>query len=419
MSIWFKKSSPIVMQISANVLFQLSGKIVGAGTTLFITLYLARLLGSYGYGDIVKVITYVSAFFIIADFGFNAVYLVDSKKLYTLPSLFILRILWSFVLLFAAYALLRFLPIGVYDGYTKAVRLGILLYAPSIIFQSIITTANAVFQKYLRYDYSFYAVSFGSIIGLISLYVLSRVPYPPSLIGAGVYLGASISTALVSFFYMRRLEGVLARYRFSYMKKLFVTSLPIGITLAANLIYAHADSFVLTLTRSTVEVGTYGFAYRFFETLLVIPTFIMNASYPILLTSKIKSAASLTKRYRKLFTSMIIISVAIAVGVWFMAPLLSIVRPEFIESSSFIRILVLSLPLFFLSSLVMWMLFVFHKRWELAFIYVTAMVINISLNILLVPLYGAYASAWITICSETIVLAATYSVLWRAQRENS
>ena len=419
MSFWFKKSSPIVAQISANVLFQLAGKIVGAGTTFFITLYLARLLGPYGYGDIVKVITYVSAFFIIADFGFNAVYLVDSQKSYTLSSLFLLRLAWSFLLLILAYILLRFLPIGVYDGYTTAVRLGIFLYAPSIIFQSIITTANAVFQKYLRYDYSFYAVSFGSIIGLISLYVLSRVPYSPSFIGAGVYLSASFSTALIAFFYMHRLENVSSRYRFSYMKKLFVASLPIGITLVANLIYAHADSFVLTLTRSTVEVGTYGFAYRFFETLLVVPTFIMNASYPVLLASKNQSAASLTNRYRKLFTSMIILSVTIAVGVWFMAPLLSIVRPEFIESSSFIRILVLSLPLFFLSSLVMWMLFVFNKRWELAFIYAIAMVINIGANILLVPLYGAYASAWITIFSEALVLAATYSVLWAAWRENS
>lgn len=417
MSIWFKKSSPIAMQISANVLFQLAGKIVGAGTTLFITLYLARLLGSYGYGDIVKVITYVSAFFIIADFGFNAVYLVDSQKLYTLPSLFFLRILWSFALLFAAYALLRFFPIGVYDGYTKAVRLGIFLYAPSIIFQSIITTANAVFQKYLRYDYSFYAVSFGSIIGLISLYVLSRVPYSPSLIGAGVYLSASFSTALVAFLYMRRLENVSTRYRFSYMKKLFVTSLPIGITLVANLIYAHADSFVLTLTRSTVEVGTYGFAYRFFETLLVVPTFIMNASYPVLLASKKQSMITLKSRYKKLLVSMGLLSVVISVGVWFMAPLLSIVRQDFFASVSFIRILVLSLPLFFLSSLVMWMLFVFNKRWELAFIYVAAMLINIGANVLLVPLYGAYASAWITICSEALVLAATYSVLWRVWGE--
>ena len=74
------------------------------------------------------------------------------------------------------------------------------MYAPSIIFQSIITTANAVFQKYLRYDYSFYAVSLGSVVGLVSLYVLSRVPYSPSFIGAGVYLSASVSTALVSFF---------------------------------------------------------------------------------------------------------------------------------------------------------------------------------------------------------------------------
>ena len=134
--------------------------------------------------------------------------------------------------------------------------------------------------------------------------------------------------------------------RFLY-KKLFIRSFPIGLTLVANLIYSHADSVILTLTRSTTEVGTYGFAYRFFETLLVIPTFIMNASYPVLLSSQKQSVQLLFRRYKKLIVIMLISSTGVGLCAWLAGPLLVLVRPDFLPSVIYIRILVLSLPLFF------------------------------------------------------------------------
>lgn len=404
----------ITTQISTNVLYQIVGKIVGAGTTFFITLYLARLFGAGGYGDIVKVITYVSGFFIIADFGFNAVYLLDAQKSYTFPSLFLLRTLWSFVLLVLAYVFLRFIPVGIHDGYTEAVRTGIFLYAPSILFQSIITTANAAFQKHLRYDYAFYAVSSGSLVGILVAYIFSLVSQTPSLVGAGIYLSASMGTSVTALFFMRSLEIFTAQHNTAYMKRLFIASFPIGLTLVANLLYSHADSFILTLTRSTAEVGTYGFAYRFFEVLLVIPTFIMNASYPVLLASKKQSMVFFIHRYKKLTMIMTALSIIMMTSTWIAAPLLTYIRPDFFASVSYMRILALSLPFFFLSSLVMWMLFIFHKRWELAIIYTIAMMVNIGANALFVPRFGATASAWITIWTEGLVLLLTYFVLWRA-----
>ncbi|MEK7578053.1 MAG: oligosaccharide flippase family protein [Patescibacteria group bacterium] len=413
MMLRFKKS-PVSIQVSKNVLYQVIGKIVGVGTTFFITLSLARLFGALGYGDIVKVVTYVSAFFIIADFGFNAVYLSDEQQPHTLPSLFFLRTAWSFVLLGIAYIFLRVVPIGVDDGYTIAVRLGIVLYAPSIVFQSIITTTNAVFQKHLHYDYSMYAVVGGSLVGLIALYFFSTVPHAPSLVGAYIYLTGSMATSFIALWQVRKLEKFTLQPNAFYIKKLFIRSFPIGLTLVANLIYSHADSVILTLTRSTTEVGTYGFAYRFFETLLVIPTFIMNASYPVLLSSQKQSVQLLFRRYKKLIVIMLISSTGVGLCAWLAGPLLVLVRPDFLPSVIYIRILVLSLPLFFLSSLVMWMLFVFNKRWELSIIYIVAMMGNIGANMYYVPTHGAIASAWITIISEALVLVATYSVLWAA-----
>lgn len=417
MTRWLKQSS-VSRQVSFNVLFQVLGKAISASTTFFITLSLAHMFGAAGYGDIVKVITYVSAFFVIADFGLNAVYISADQKTHALPSLFLIRVLWSGFLLAVSYVVLSVIPVGSGDGYSQAVRLGIFLYAPSIFFQSVITTTNAVFQKHLRYDYGVYAVVVGSVASLVAIYFFSITPHAPALVGASVYLIGSVATSIVAFFCVKKLETFTTKPQKRYMKDLFIASLPIGLTLVANIIYSHADSLILTLTRTTIEVGTYGFAYRFFETLLVIPTFMMNASYPVLLVSKKQSRELLLRRYKKLATTLIILSVGIGVVIWMMAPLLSYVREDFLASVTYIRILVLSLPLFFLSSLVMWMLFVFKKRWQLTIIYVIAMIVNIVANMQFVPQYGAIASAWITIISEGLVLVGTYSVLSFALRES-
>lgn len=415
---WIPKISTTAGKISTNVFYQLLGKVIGAGTTFFITTYLAHLFGPHGYGDVVKIVTYVSGFFIISDFGFNAIYLKDAQKVYALPSLILLRTVLSFVLVCLSYLLLRVIPIGAIDGYTSSVRFGILLYAPAILFQTVITTVNAVFQKHLRYDYSLYAISCGSIVSLFALFILPKFFFSPSVIGATIYLSASITTSIAAFLFLQRLENISMHINVAYTKVLLLSSIPVGITLVANILYAHADSVVLTLTRTTREVGTYGLAYRFFETLLVIPTFVMNAAYPILLTTSKHSPVSLFHRYKKLVISLFTLSIVVAVVSWICAPLLSYIRLDFIESVDYIRILILSLPFYFLSSLMMWMLFIFNKRWELACIYIIAMAVNIGANILLVPDHGAMYSAWITVYSEGLVLAATYSLVSRMWKTN-
>ena len=104
--------------------FSLQGKLLAQGPPFYHALSCA-IIGPLRVWGHCKGHNVCERLFIIADFGFNAVYLVDSQKSYTLSSLFLLRLAWSLVLLIIAYAFLRFLPIGVYDGYTTAVRLGI------------------------------------------------------------------------------------------------------------------------------------------------------------------------------------------------------------------------------------------------------------------------------------------------------
>lgn len=417
-------------KVAWNTLSQLLGKVVGSGVMLLVSILIAREFGAPGYGDFTKITTFVAFFYLLVDFGLNAVYLqrqTENNKQKTVngnadwTTLLGMRVVGGAVLMFIAIAVLSFLPQGETQGYTGLVRLGIILFIPTILIQGLIVSANAIFQKRLRYDLATLALTVGNIIivGLVwvAVYGLSsRV----GVIGVttSLLLGLCV-TAIVSLFFVRQTEGPI-RISFDRRvgKALFVAALPLGLTLLFNQVYFRIDSFVLALTRSTSEVGFYGLAYKMFELPIVIPTFFMNSVYPFLLAKQMtqdvgRRTYEMKTLLKKSFVVLSLTSVVLSLALWFAAPLLVYIRPEFAESIPLLRILTLGLPFFFLSSLVMWALIALGRQMALAGIYGSLMVITIVLDILIIPKFGAIGAAWITVGSEALVLIISGTVLRR------
>ena len=82
---------PLKFKIAGNTLVQLVGKLITAGITFLITFIIAREYGAVGYGEFTKIIAFVSLFYLIVDFGLNAVRLketYDEKETETDKKLF-------------------------------------------------------------------------------------------------------------------------------------------------------------------------------------------------------------------------------------------------------------------------------------------------------------------------------------------
>lgn len=438
-------------KVAWNTVSQLVGKAVGSGAMFLVSILIAREFGAQGYGDFTKITTFVAFFYLLVDFGLNAVYQrglttdgrqqIISSKQETINSkqktvnnnakpewitLLGMRVVGGATLMFLSIAVLAFLPQSNADGYTGLVRLGIILFSPTILIQGLIVSANAIFQKHLRYDLASLAIAAGNIVTVIlvmlAVYGLSsRVGIlgvtTSLLFGLGV-------TGVVSYVLARRLEHP-AHITFDRKTatSLFRAALPLGITLLFNQVYFRIDSIILALTRSTVEVGLYGLAYKMFELPLVLPTFFMNAVYPLLLVQqRTKDVGRRTYETKKLLKKsgiiLCLMSVVLSLTFWFAAPLLIVVRPEFEGSVPLLRVLTLGLPFFFLSSLMMWTLIALGKQMVLAVIYGSLMMVTVLLDILVIPTYGAIGAAWITVGSEGVVLLISAGYLWTLFRTN-
>ncbi|MBI4062301.1 oligosaccharide flippase family protein [Candidatus Gottesmanbacteria bacterium] len=406
--------------VATNTASQFLGRVVSSGAIFVASILIARAFGANGYGDFIKITSYIALFYLLADFGMNAIYLQRAEGRENLwPTLFWLRVIGSILLVFLALAVLTFLPQGIRQGYTSGVKLGIILFSPAIILQAIITTTNAVFQQKLRYDLSTAAVTAGAIVTVFLIWAvaLSTSPLVGPIASTLAFLCGTLATALIGLIFVRRF--VIFRFAFDreIARRLVVASFPLGLTLLFNQIYFRADSIILTLTRSTADVGIYGFAYKIFEVALVLPTFFMNSVYPLMLKNAGQSNGQQLRRMVK--KSLVVLGVGaliVTALLWSVAPLLVLVRPEFSESIGVLRILSLSLPLFFVTSLLMWTIVTMNRQGILIPIYGFSMVGNILANSFLIPSYGYVAAAWVTVGSEAVVLLLTGSVVLRRFR---
>ncbi len=397
--------------IAINTISQLIGKAVGAAATFVVTFLVARQLGASGYGDFVKITTYVAFFYLLADFGVNAVYLQQADAKTSWPALIHIRTICGLLLIAVAIMIVWLLPGSGTAGYTSFVKLGVLLFSPTILFQAWITTGNAIFQKKLRYDLATRAILAGSLVTVGLLWVMLFFWHIPGVTGALLSLvaGSIVTAALTMYFALRSHPLPAERISGRDMMRLFVPAIPLGMTLLFNLVYFRADSVVITLTRSTAEVGVYGLAYKVFEVVLVFPTFFMNAVYPIMLQ---QDRSQFKKIFTNSFVFLCIISLVSLGAVWFAAPLLTFIKSDFTPSVGALRVLSLGLPFFFVTSTTMWALIALKKQSALALIYGVSMIVNLVGNILLVPTYGFMAAAWITVVSEGLVLVLSGLVLF-------
>jgi O-antigen/teichoic acid export membrane protein len=169
-----------------------------------------------------------------------------------------------------------------------------------------------------------------------------------------------------------------------------------------NLVYFRADRFLLSLLAPTKDVGIYGLSYKFFDFLIALPLFLSNAIYPFLIKAKKegKGFLNLTRNY---FFVFLLSSFIVMIPFWFISPLFTLIKTDFASCIIPFRILLLSLPFFFTTSFLQWVLITLEKQKYLMYVYLFSTILNIALNIIFIPQFSYFASATITVVSEGLV----------------
>lgn len=404
------------IKILLNTFFQIVGKIVTSGFGFLTAILLARFYGVSDFGEYVKITAYVTAFWAFGDFGLNAIILQKYSESDTtdLPQkkqeisdkfnlLLSLRILLSLFLIFLSISILAFLP----SGYTNVSKLGIILMSFTIFSQNVHLTCNSLFQHNLAYQKTLIALFFTNVVSFI--FIIAGIYFhAPIIFITSSFSVAGIVLIFSSIFLVKKYVGkITLTFDFSKMRNLFATAFPLGVVIIFNVLYFHLDSFLLAVFTDNKQVGLYGYAYKFFETALVLPTFYGNSVYPVLLSRLKSDENGFHRLFKKSLFLLLLASCFLTIIFIILSPLLikiSTGSRDFAGSVLALQILSLSFPVYFLTSIFMWFFVSLNKKTFLVLVYGSSLILNFVLNWIFIPKFGFVASAWITGLSELYIL---------------
>lgn len=389
--------------IFKNTTFQFVSRLITSSSSFLILLMVGALFGTQGYGSLTAIIAIVSLFYLIVDFGCNPFYLQEEETPYQFRSLLYSRLVVAVLIMILLFIFVLIIPFNqsLSQIYSSTERIGLLIFSFMLLANALLYSATALFQKKLSYQNLTRAQFIGSLCALVIAGICFVTKAPLLYFLFSLVVGGLISGIISVLSTKEKLIPITIE--FSFTKDLVKKSLPYFLMLFINMLYFSVDTILLSVLMTKQAVGVYGLSYQVFEFLIAIPLFLSNSIYPILLSLQKNNRISTTHivRYSLLYGGL---SVGVGIVAWVAAPLVVYIKSDFNASILPLRILLLSLPFFFLTSFFQWILITYKQQLFLLWVYAGSLILNVMLNVIFIPQYSYVASAVITGVGELVVL---------------
>ncbi len=402
--------------VFSNTFFQLFGKVVSMSITMLTTVLITRSYGVEGYGYFNLMQSIPALFFIIVDFGFNAVAMKDLEKNWDHARKYYFNILWMRIVFAVVLIVITALTINRFFSYPAELKFGIYLSLVLILTHALYATGNLIFQFRMRYDYSV----IGYVLGSFAILILSIILIWQDVSVVWVnftYVVGGLLTFFASLYYLNKLGvsyDTKARLDLGLWKRIFIAALPLGITFIFNQVNFRADTILLSRMKLPVDFGfnnvetvaIYGIAYKIFEVCLVIPTFFMNAAYPIYVKKLALGADVFKLFFLKTVGALTLVGAFLTITGYVFAPFMIDVLggEQFSDSVISLRVLFGGISVFFITAPISYFILTLGKQKYLPVAYAFAAAFNLSMNIYLIPRFSYIASSYLTWLSELMIL---------------
>ncbi len=378
-----------------NTAMQILGKAVSVMVSLITTGILTRKLGLEGYGSFILISSMFVFLDSLADFGTKTIGIREvakdeEKNIW--GKIFYLRLLMALIAFVVGLVI-----VWSWSG-LASVRLEATVALLMIWLTSLAGFWEILFQVRLKMGLKVVADTAFPLLFL--LWLLTANNSMSLMMVMVVYLVARAISLLIGYWLASGIEKIeVKRVDREQLVSLWKMSWPMGVFLVVFATYDRAvDMMVIQHFRGAKEVAWYGLAYKMYGVLIQPAYFYVNSIFPIL---------SGKNSYKKelFWLSLGILStfaVLMLVGVWVLAPWMVMVLggEEYLPAVGVLRILGIAWIWSYIGHLLGFTLIARGGQKEMLYLGLMALVLNLSLNIWLVPYYGIVAAAWITVLTE-------------------
>ena len=375
--------------------------------SLILSIYIARSLGDTIFGKYSFAIVFVSIFTIFSDLGYNTLLIRDVARNKSRANRYLNNIMSIRGVLSVIIFVFIVIIINVM-GYPADTKNIVYLFGISALLVSLSDVFRVMFRAFEKMEYEAFIRILITIIkvslGLLVLFLGYGI-----IELALVFLLLSVFDLLFTFLiYEKKLMKSKTELDFGFWRKTIKIALPLGMLSIFGLIYIRIDTVMLSVMKGDAVVGWYNAAYTLVLGFKAIPHLFMNALFPLMSYYYVSSKSSLKISYEKSFKYLLLLGLPIAVGITLLAdrfiPLFY--GQQFINSIIVLQILAWDVLLIFLCKCSSFLLVSSNKQNFMAIIVAFVALINVILNLFLIPSFGYVGAAIATIAAESFLLIA-------------
>lgn len=401
----------VARKIAYNVLVSSVSKILSTILALVSIGLITRYLGQDGFGEYATVLAFLSFFSAIADLGLYSTSTreisrpnADEKKI--MGNIFTLRIIVSLVVLLLSPIVVLFFP------YAPEVKVAIVIVAFSFLFSSSYQILNGVFQKNLAMDKVAFSELAGKIFQVLIIYAAIKLDLGFTWIIASLLFNMVLSFGMV-YFWSKKYIQFKWQFDYRYWKVFLKESYPIGIASLITIIYFKIDTILLSVMKSSADVGIYGAAYKVIENITFFPAMIVGLIFPIMSKSVFSDRARFIDISNKTYKVFWLIITPLVVGTLFLADgIMNIIGGGgFSESGVVLKILIFALVFIFFGNFGNAVLIAGNQQKKLMLILALVAIFNVTANLIFIGKYSYLAASFISVITEMLVVIGTFYVI--------
>lgn len=354
---------------------------------------IARILGATEYGKFAFALSFVSLFFIFSDFGLTSIttreFSKNKEREKEYPAVFSLKILLSLTALILIIVSSFFVTV---DPLIKRVIWVLAIYITISSFAEIV---YAIIRARKKMEYEGMAKIIQSIlITGIGIFIVKNLPSVENL-SIGYLISSVIFLVVLLLFFHFKILPIKFSLQKSIWKEFLCASWPIGISLILAAIPTTAGVIIMGKMNLLSEVGWYTAARKIISVLVIPAALISQSFFPIVCRAAAESKEKLQKawNYQILFKIIVLIPLAIT-ALLFSHQIINLIYGQgFAPSALVLQILITNCMFIYINSNFSQILIIANKQKKIALIYLCSAIINIFLNLVLIPYLGLYGAA--------------------------